>query len=978
LPKRREKTNVYFLTSLPLSSFLSLIRFKNDNKVPGHIPREYKDTNFAPEQRQAKADPSNITGNNRYKYFRRPMLPAAPYGGVAPVAVAAPAPAAVEGEAGAAGAAADAYAFGGASVTTVRLDTTFHHVLLQSKHDSLDDSRYGPCVTNLSPGSECQPYPPGTQSDYRESEAQTLPYAPDYVIPAPSDKQAYLNAKNNTDGNPEVLTIEHLSFANGLPVGLSEVEHIERMRAKRAFEASLPPLSDVSKLKLRQKLMEEWEEAEWAEREKEIARLQEERLDVLKRAIDAREEESERTAAVRLERLREGRIAEKQRSFAAIQQRRVKQLRKLGASRKGVFESSDDKTLVDDYASWSSTVYAPMTREGKFPDTKPQGQEIDPKPFEPTTYRGLLELEAAMPVWATQPAAVTAEMTAKEKMAASGGDAYGQRREAVLRAELDQVHETLEDAKKFAEGERGVGACWPLPLAAGDEEATLQATMAATGGKGTTRLRPARRAERPETPSLGAPMEAAAGQHRAIVLLQRLLRGRAAQNEMFEGKERRIELINELQTEAEEEAAEEAAHSAAAAAKEAGVAGIEMLNILTMADAEERHKLLAASDVARRREEERELDAAAARIQAVARGRSMRATAAAKKAEQEAHGGLPNIAAFDADDQQRVLKIQAAARGRADRRKVAALRRPKTPEPTEEELAAAEALEAEMEAAAAAAAGMVETAYLPDLTALTAEDQQRIVQMQASARGYLARKQLASSRHTGATPPLPEIPENLTDADIAAIIALQASVKAHLKRMAAAEDDVVLGAAAAAAMAGEELPDLSLLTPEEQASVVKMQASARGYSARKKVQEMKDGPKVVGSVDKPELDLSAFSVEEEAQIIKIQAAARGHLTRNARKSTSAAAVAAAKVVEQVSAALPDLTGFSADEEAQIVKIQAAARGHLTRKGGAAKKKATFVAAPVDLAGFSPDDEAQGGEVLIKPFYLSSETVLPIE
>ena len=62
---------------------------------------------------------------------------------------------------------------------------------------------------------------------------------------------------------------------------------VQRMRAKRAFEASLPPLSDVARLPLRQRLMEEWEEAEWAEREREIARVQEERLDVLKRAIDA-------------------------------------------------------------------------------------------------------------------------------------------------------------------------------------------------------------------------------------------------------------------------------------------------------------------------------------------------------------------------------------------------------------------------------------------------------------------------------------------------------------------------------------------------------------------------------------------------------------------------------------------------------------------------------------------------------------------
>ena len=856
-----------------------------------------------------KANAGNITGSNRYKYFRRPMLPSAPFPAGAARAVPAAAPPAEEA---AAVAAADQYVFGGA--VTV-----------------------------------------GTQSDYRESEAQTLPYAPDYVIPAPNEKQAYLNEKNHTDGNPEVLTIEHLSFANGLPAGLAEVEHVERMRAKRAFEASLPPLNDVSKLKLRQKLMEEWEEAEWAEREAEIAKLQDERLDVLKRAIDAREEASEKTAARRLERLREGRLKEKQRAFAVIQQRRVKQLRKLGASRKGLFETPDTKTIVDDYTSFSSAVYAPITREGVFPDTQPAGQEIDPKPFEPTTYRGILELEASMPASATHPAPITE----KTKALNAGGDAFERRREAALRQELDQVHATLEDAKSFAEGERGVGACWPQPLDCVDQEATLRATMAVTGGKGTNRLRPARRAERPETPTLGPPMDARAGQHRAVVLLQRLLRGRATQNDMFEGKERRAELIEELVLEAEEEKAG-GDGGGGARAKEIGEAGVEMLKILSTKDVEARRAALAASDVARRRAEERELDAAAARIQAVQRGRSHRAAAAKKKAEETANGGLPNLAAFDAEDQARVLKIQAAARGRAARRQVAALRRVPTPEPTAEELAEMAKADAEIDAAMAAAGAAVETAALPDLSELSEEDQRRIVQMQASARGYLARKELATMRHTGATPPLPDIPEVISDQDTAAIIALQASVRAHLKRLGAEEGgNEALGAAAAAAMAGEELPDLSLLTPEEQASVVKMQASARGYLARKRVQEMKE-PKVVGTAEEPQLDLSAFTADEEAQIVKIQAAARGHLTRQARKSSAAAAAAAATAaaVEQVAEALPDLSSFSAEDEAKLVKIQAAARGHITRKGGKKKTEPQFVAAPVDLAGFSADDEAQ--------------------
>ncbi len=59
----------------------------------------------------------------------------------------------------------------------------------------------------------------------------------------------------------------------GLPAGLAEVEMIERARAKRAWEATLPPLSDLSQLGKRRKMMEEQERKEWAFREQEIKML---------------------------------------------------------------------------------------------------------------------------------------------------------------------------------------------------------------------------------------------------------------------------------------------------------------------------------------------------------------------------------------------------------------------------------------------------------------------------------------------------------------------------------------------------------------------------------------------------------------------------------------------------------------------------------------------------------------------------------
>ena len=59
-------------------------------------------------------------------------------------------------------------------------------------------------------------------------------------------------------------------IGHGLPAGLAEVEMIERARAKREWEATLPPLNDMSQLEKRKKMMDEMERKEWALREQEI------------------------------------------------------------------------------------------------------------------------------------------------------------------------------------------------------------------------------------------------------------------------------------------------------------------------------------------------------------------------------------------------------------------------------------------------------------------------------------------------------------------------------------------------------------------------------------------------------------------------------------------------------------------------------------------------------------------------------------
>lgn len=95
-----------------------------------------------------------------------------------------------------------------------------------------------------------------TQTDYRDGEAQTDPYTPEHVV------------KPGTQ--PELLTLITLAYGRGLPVGLAEVEMIERARAKRAWEAQLPPLNDPTQWDKRLRMMTEMERNEWLFREREI------------------------------------------------------------------------------------------------------------------------------------------------------------------------------------------------------------------------------------------------------------------------------------------------------------------------------------------------------------------------------------------------------------------------------------------------------------------------------------------------------------------------------------------------------------------------------------------------------------------------------------------------------------------------------------------------------------------------------------
>merc|ERR1719240_1216952 len=340
------------------------------------------------------------------------------------------------------------------------------------------------------------------QSMYRETEAQTNPYSPEYIVPAGTD--------------PEVLTLQSLTSANGLPAGLNEVKMIERAREKRAFEASLPPMTDEVSLALRRKMMGEQELRDWNVREEQILELQQEKLATFDESLRERAAAREAHWDERIEHQRQIKLTEKDKEISQIQRRRIKALRKLSEARKHVGVHKEPRDVVSDYADYGSEKYAPLTRNGYITLDK-LAHQYETKPIQLETLEGLQELEQSIPGKLLEPL----KIERPQKPVAHG---YQQRQTKKMKVQLDRTDAALKAAKQAKPSEK-----------------ELRDQLLAA-------YRDTKPVERPPTPSVLAP-EVDEAVDAACILLQRLLRGRAIQNMMFEGKERRLELIKELRSE---------------------------------------------------------------------------------------------------------------------------------------------------------------------------------------------------------------------------------------------------------------------------------------------------------------------------------------------------------------------------------------------------------------------------------------------
>ncbi|KAM7127301.1 cilia- and flagella-associated protein 91 isoform 2-T9 [Ciconia maguari] len=244
-----------------------------------------------------------------------------------------------------------------------------------------------------------------------------------------------------------------------------------------------------------------------------MAKLQEVRLEVLKKLLWRREKNQNELDAKRLHDHWQNHQKAKEEKIKKIQHDCALMLRKLIAKRKNVFGKLERRDIIKEYTDFASQIYAPLSRIGYFPDNHSECYVV--KNFYLNTFAGLCELEASLPDSVTQ-----LKIKAPKPKYTTTKTGFI-KRSARLEVELAQVHQALLEKKnKVKEPKK------PLRFLEKVEKPV----------------------PRPPTPILEKPSIEEEETELAVICLQKLLRGRAIQNMMFEGKKKRLELIRELRT----------------------------------------------------------------------------------------------------------------------------------------------------------------------------------------------------------------------------------------------------------------------------------------------------------------------------------------------------------------------------------------------------------------------------------------------
>ncbi|XP_017771100.1 PREDICTED: protein MAATS1-like [Nicrophorus vespilloides] len=329
------------------------------------------------------------------------------------------------------------------------------------------------------------------QTVYRATSAQTSPWEPDYTI---------------AEGDPELLKLEFLKWGCGLPVGVHEVSLIERARMKRAWEKSMGPITDQKGFNARKGIIEEIERNQWLFREQEIQDIQNLRMELLEQMLNEIQQKSKCRNEKKMRMFCDTKLKEKQEKLSKLHKNCNREKRRLEFNYKGILSKYGHVNVFDEHADYKSELYVPLIRHGTNPKYAHQIITESIMKYKPQYY--------SVEVYDTMPDGLVD--CPKIKNVKLPGTRLCIRETKWTTPVLKKLHMELKNL--------------------GTEEKKLI----------SLRVRIEEKVEGLPTPEIEDYDDDVEALYQHSVFLQKVLRGRAAQISIFQGRDRCRELIEEL------------------------------------------------------------------------------------------------------------------------------------------------------------------------------------------------------------------------------------------------------------------------------------------------------------------------------------------------------------------------------------------------------------------------------------------------
>ena len=184
--------------------------------------------------------------------------------------------------------------------------------------------------------------------------------------------------------------------------------------------------------------MEMIETRSWEDREKDLKKEQDKRLEQLEAQLDARSKALEAKHDARVDQLRQVKLLQSESEVAIVQKRRIKAFRKLSEAQKHMVPGKKDRDIVGDYANYGSSAYCPITREGQSRIQDKAGAQFEVNPQQLASLEGITDLEKTMPTNLIR-SNLKVQMGGTKKCGTAG-------RKLLLAAQhLNKVHNHLKD-----------------------------------------------------------------------------------------------------------------------------------------------------------------------------------------------------------------------------------------------------------------------------------------------------------------------------------------------------------------------------------------------------------------------------------------------------------------------------------------------------------------------------------------------------